>query len=78
VLDLRELLSQNFLCYDGQDEVPEKIHRYLSSNWPKLRNLEKNDPMLIAKAKNRWYVPDPNKAADLDKLREKSLLREFE
>lgn len=34
--------------------------------------------MLIAKAKNRWYVPDPNKAADLDKLREKSLLREFE
>lgn len=78
VLDLRELLSQNFLCYDGQDEVPEKIHRYLSSNWPKLRNLEKNDPMLIAKAKNRWYVPDPNKATDLDKLREKSLLREFE
>ena len=30
------------------------------------------------KAKNRWYVPDPNKAGDLEKVREKSLLKEFE
>ena len=34
--------------------------------------------MLKAKAKDRWYVPDPNKAQDLEKLREKSLLKEFE
>jgi len=78
VLDLRELLSQNFLCYDGQDEVPEQIHSYLSSNWKELRNLAKNDSALIAKAKDRWYLPDPNKAGDLEKLREKSLLKEFE
>lgn len=78
VLDLRELLSQNFLCYDGQDEVPDQIHSYLSSNWKELRNLAKNDPALVAKAKDRWYVPDPNKAGDLEKLREKSLLKEFE
>ena len=77
-LDLRELLSQNFLCYDGQDEVPDQIHSYLSSNWKELRNLAKNDPVLVAKAKDRWYVPDPNKAGDLEKLREKSLLKEFE
>ena len=77
-LDLRELLSQNFLCYDGQDEVPDQIHSYLSSNWKELRNLAKNDPALITKAKDRWYVPDPNKAGDLEKLREKSLLKEFE
>lgn len=77
-LDLRELLSQNFLCYDGHDEVPEQIHSYLSSNWKDLRNLSKNDPVLTAKAKDRWYVPDPNKAGDLEKLREKSLLKEFE
>ncbi|MGL6352764.1 DNA methyltransferase [Aeromonas veronii] len=77
-LDLRELLGQNFLCYDGQDEVPDQIHSYLSSNWKELRNLAKNDPALIAKAKDRWYVPDPNKAGDLEKLREKSLLKEFE
>ena len=25
----------------------------------------------------RWYVPDPNRASDLEKLRRRSLLREF-
>jgi hypothetical protein len=30
------------------------------------------------KAKDRWYVPDPNRAGDLEKLRERSLLREFD
>ncbi len=78
MLDLRELLSQNFLCYDGEHEVPDQIHSYLSSNWKELRNLPKNDPTLVAKAKDRWYVPDPNKASDLEKLREKALLKEFE
>ncbi len=34
-------------------------------------------PALVAKARNRWYVPDPNKAGDLEKLREESLLKEF-
>ena len=77
-LDLRELLNQNFLCYDGKDEVPEQIHSYLSTNWKELRNLAKTDPELKAKAKDRWYVPDPNKAGDLEKLRERSLLKEFE
>ena len=77
-LDLRELLNQNFLCYDGQGPVPEQIHAYLSSNWKELRNLPKDDLALVAKACNRWYVPDPNKAGDLEKLREKALLREFE
>ena len=32
----------------------------------------------MAKAKDRWYVPDPNKAQDLEKKREKALLKEFE
>lgn len=43
-----------------------------------MRNLEKDDPKLMGKAKDRWYVPDPNKAGDLEKLRERSLLKEFE
>lgn len=77
-LDLRELLAQNFLCFDSQDEVPEQIHSYLSTNWKELRNLPKTAPELKAKAKERWYVPDPNKAGDLEKLRERSLLKEFE
>jgi DNA modification methylase len=77
-LDLRELLNQNFLCYDGKSEVPSQIHSYLSSNWPEMRNLAKDDPKLVAKAKDRWYVPDPNKAGDLEKLRDKALLKEFD
>ncbi|PTN37335.1 DNA methyltransferase [Desulfonatronum sp. SC1] len=77
-LDLRELLNQNFLCYDGKGPVPEQIHAYLSTNWKELRNLPKDNPTLVAKARDRWYVPDPNKAGDLEKLREKALLKEFE
>lgn len=77
-LELLELLEQNFLKYDGAGEVPNQIHSYLSSNFKELRNLTKDDERLRAKAKDRWYVPDPNKAADLEKLRERALLREFE
>ena len=77
-LDLRELLNQNFLCYNGKGPVPEQIHAYLSTNWKELRNLPKDNPSLVAKARDRWYVPDPNKAGDLEKLREKALLKEFE
>jgi hypothetical protein len=42
-----------------------------------LRNLSKDDPALKTKAKDRWYVPDPNKLADLEQIREKALLQEF-
>ena len=77
-LELSELLKENFLSYDGKGEVPSQIHSYLSSNFKELRNLAKDDPSLKAKAKNRWYVPDPNKAGDLEKLRERALMREFE
>ncbi|MEJ5187990.1 MAG: DNA methyltransferase [Breznakiellaceae bacterium] len=78
LLDLRELLEQNFLCYDGTGPVPEQIHAYLSTNWKDLRNLSKEDPALVEKARDRWYVPDPNKASDLEKLRERALLKEFD
>jgi len=77
-LELMDLLEENFLCYKGNELVPDQIHSYLSSNWKDMRNLEKDDSQLMAKAKERWYVPDPNKAADLEKLRERSLLKEFE
>jgi len=76
-LDLRELLNQNFLMYDGTENVPDQIHSYLSSNWKELRNLAKNTPLLREKASSRWYVPDLNKSSDLEKIRDKALLREF-
>ncbi|MBT4362557.1 MAG: DNA methylase, partial [Candidatus Marinimicrobia bacterium] len=78
-LDLRELLNQNFLSFDGQGSVPTQISNYLSKNWKELRGInDKNDPVLVSKAKDRWYIPDPNKAGDLEKLRETALIREFE
>ena len=77
-LELSELLEQSFLRYDGKGEVPNQIHSYLSTNFKELRNLPKDDESLRAKGKDRWYVPDPNKAGDLEKLRERSLLKEFQ
>ena len=77
-LELFDLLEENFLRYDGTGEVPSQIHRYLSSNFRELRNLSKSDPALKAKGKDRWYMPNPNKAGDLERLREQALLREFE
>jgi len=76
-LELSLILEENFLKYDGKAEVPSQIHTYLSTNWKELRNLSKDDPALKAKAKDRWYVPDPNKLADLEQMREKALLKEF-
>jgi len=76
--ELAQLLDENFIQYDGKSEVPSQIHSYLSTNHKDLRGLEKNSPALVAKAKDRWYVPDPNKAQDLEKKREKALLKEFE
>jgi DNA modification methylase len=78
LLELSELLEQSFLRYDGKGEVPNQIHSYLSTNFKELRNLPKDDESLRTKGKDRWYVPDPNKAGDLEKLRERSLLKEFE
>jgi len=77
-LELSELLEENFLRYDGRGEVPSQIHSYLSTNFKELRNLPKEDLSLRARARDRWYVPDPNKAGDLERLRERALLREFE
>lgn len=77
-LELSTLLEQNFLRFDGRGEVPSQIHSYLSTNWPEFRKRPKDDPALVMKARDRWYVPDPNKSGDLEKLREKALLKEFE
>ncbi|KIC47553.1 DNA methylase [Ruegeria sp. ANG-S4] len=76
--ELSALLEDNFLRYDGNGDVPSQIHSYLSTNFRDLRGLEKEETLLQAKAKGRWYVPDPNKAKDLEQKRERALLKEFE
>jgi hypothetical protein len=93
-LELMDLLEQNFLRYDGKGPIPAQIVSWLkqSEEMRKIiqeelsagRANEENgrlttqSSILITRSKDRWYVPDPNKAGDLEKLRERSLLKEFE
>jgi DNA modification methylase len=77
-LELSTLLEQNFLKFDGTGQIPAQIHSYLSTNFKEMRNLAKDDSSLIQKAKDRWYVPNPEREEDLQKLRERSLLKQFE
>ena len=77
-LELSSLLEQNFIKYDGLGPLPPQIHSYLSTNFKEFRNLKKDDSQLIKKAKDRWYVPNPEREDDLQKLRDRSLLSEFD
>ena len=76
--ELDALLEDNFLQYDCDGDIPNQISNYLSKNFHDCRGLEKSDSVMKSRAKDRWYVPDPNKAQDLEKKREKALLKEFE
>ena len=77
-LELEVLLRSNFIHYDGKGPVPSQIHSYLSTNYREYRSRENGSQELRAAALGRWYVPDPDRQIDLEKLREKSLLSEFE
>lgn len=76
-LELSKLLEQNFLSYDGAGAIPPHIHSYLSTNFKDMRSLPKSDPQLVKKAKDRWYVPNPDREEDLQKIRDRDLLKQF-
>ncbi len=75
--ELALLLEQNFICYDGDAEVPPQIHAYLSTQFKDMRSLDKLDSSLREKASGRWYVPDPKRNVDLEVMRNRKLLAEF-
>ncbi len=92
-LELSDLLAENFFNYDGKGPIPKQLLTWMRQSEPlraRIRaieeqhgnipdgGLETRDPALINAAKDRWYVPDSNRAQDLEKLRERALLREFE
>jgi DNA modification methylase len=77
-LELSTLLKENFLKFEGKSQVPSQIHSYLSTNFKDMRSLEKDDPQLMNKAKDRWFVPDPNNEEQVQQLRERTLLKQFE
>jgi hypothetical protein len=62
-------------------EIQPAFFRELQAGLPEWENLPDLKVLLdensLQDEKGRWYVPDPKKAADLEKLRTRSLLREF-
>lgn len=82
-IELKELLEDNFLKYDCIGPVPAQIWSWLlksSKMREKMKELtpETADSSLKSEARDRWYVPDPARAQDLERVREKGLLKEFE
>jgi DNA modification methylase len=92
-LELSELLEQNFLGFDGKGPIPPQIVSWMKQSEPlrkqiraeiktgdtteDLMGLATQNEHLLNQAKGRWYIPDPNQAGDLEKLRERALLKEF-
>lgn len=81
-LELGEILEQNFLRYDGHGQIPAQIVSWLQQD-PQQYDLTNEDfsvPSLNLRTitRDRWYIPDPNRAQDLERIREKTLLKEFE
>ena len=82
-LELRYLLEQNFLAYSGMGPIPEPIWTWMQKS-SSLRPVMKDQTPEAANAPlrnevtDRWYVPDPNRATDLEKIRERALLKDFD
>lgn len=59
--------------------TPQFLREVNYVRWEKQLELsEILDQNFLQDERGRWYVPDPNKQADLERLREKALLREFQ
>ena len=74
---LRQLLHREPQSYqDIQPQFLRELHQAGHERLPELREiLEQN---FLEDDQRRWYVPDPNRQVDLERLREKALLKEFE
>jgi len=73
---LRQELSASPQTYqDIQPKFLPQLHQDRHEKLPEL--LEVLEENFLKDAEGRWYVPDPNKQSDLEKLREKSLFKEF-
>ena len=83
-LELAKLLGGSFFRYQGEAPVPDQIWAWLlkSGAVAPERLAREGEAALKDQveevARDRWYVPDPNKAQDLERLRERTLLREFD
>ncbi len=75
ILWLDEQLKTPQTYQNIQPKFLKEIHQNKFEKLPELSEiLEQN---FLQDGKNKWYIPDPSQLKDLEKLREKSLLREF-
>ncbi len=75
---LRQELKDTPQTYqDIQPKFLQQLHnKDKHEKLPELLDVLKQN--FLIDEENRWFIPDPNKQADLEKLREKALLKEFE
>ncbi len=74
---LRSELSKNPQTY--QEIYPKflrELHKAPHEKLPELAELLEQN--FLKDDQGRWYVPDPGRQSDLEKMREKALLKEFE
>jgi len=70
-----QLESEPQTYQDIQPKFLQELHQARHEKMPELRQLLEEN--FLKDDEDRWYVPDPAKAEDLEKLRERGLLREF-
>jgi len=58
-----------------QPKFLKQLHQMKHEALPELADLLEEN--FLQDAEGRWYVPNPSRASDLEKLRQKTLLREF-
>lgn len=74
---LRLLLERKPQTYQNiQPQFLRELHKAEHEKLPELRAILQAN--FLEDEKQRWFVPDPNSQIDLERLREKALLREFE
>ncbi|MCX6028266.1 MAG: DNA methyltransferase [Chloroflexi bacterium] len=71
-----QLLDQPGSFQEIQPHFLQELHQARHEALPDLRVLLEEN--FLQDEAGRWYVPDPNKAEDLEKLRLRGLLREFQ
>ena len=78
-IELKEILRSQFPLLQWQaDRFPARFTAISPLTSRICVSLTRRIPVLRAKANNRWYVPDPRKEGDLEELRFRTLLKEFE
>lgn len=74
---LRQQLEREPQTYQEiQPKFLRELHKSRHEQLPELREILGQN--FLEDEQGRWYVPDPNRQIDLERLREKELLREFE